>query len=94
MKWITLRRLFQNAYENLTLACANPVFVFSSFFIESRQYCPKLTMGTVWKEAHCKIDATSGEKYQDTLQNLIKITHFFACGDQRVNDGENRILNK
>ena len=86
MKWITLCWLFQNAYENLTLACANPVFVFYSFFIESQWYFPKSTMGTVWKESHCKIDDTSGEKYQGAHKNLMKITRFFACGDQRVNE--------
>ena len=32
-------------------------------------------MGTVCKESHYKIDATTGEKYQGTHQNLMKITH-------------------
>ena len=40
----------------------------------------KLTMGTVWKESHCKIDATSGEKYYGAHQNLMKITHFVYVG--------------
>ena len=80
MKWINLRWLFQNAYENLTLVWANPEFVFYSFFIESWKYFRKLTMGTVWKESHCKIYATSVDKHQGAHQNLMKITHFHHVG--------------
>ena len=62
IKWITLRGLFQNAYKNLTLSSAIQMFVFYSVSIENQTYFSKLTIGTVWREFHRKIDGSNGWK--------------------------------